>query len=225
MCNRCKAAVTRLGAVMESCRCDGSSRHPGAVRQMEPQSHPLTSHPAGIRGRVKLGKSRMRHFQETWSIWKTWVSVLSEHHWQENERRGKSCYISSYKWFRMLEFTFFYYSFFFVLSWKFENSSVHIYSGNKGGWWRESLKIQKLNVVKYTKSILGQPPVQWSSGETPSHPSQPFNAFCWKSKPVAAISKAELPNRWVKHAPRLPKYGVWSSNDLIDVVRIATELR
>lgn len=38
---------------------------PDAARQTEPQPHPLTAHPAGIRGRVKLGKSRMRHFQDT----------------------------------------------------------------------------------------------------------------------------------------------------------------
>lgn len=64
MCNRCKAAVTRRGAVMESCRCDGSSLHPGAVRQMEPQSHPLTSHPAGIRGRVNLVKAEWDTFKK-----------------------------------------------------------------------------------------------------------------------------------------------------------------
>lgn len=68
--------------------------------------------------------------------------MLSEHHWQENEKKRKSWYSSSYKWFKMLEFTYFYFS---VLSWKFENNSVHIYSREK---WGEPLKVQKVNAVK-----------------------------------------------------------------------------
>lgn len=50
---------------MESCRCDSSSALSDTMRQMEAEWHSLTSHSAGIRGRVKLGKSRMRHFQDT----------------------------------------------------------------------------------------------------------------------------------------------------------------
>lgn len=180
MCNRCKAAVTRRGAVMESCRCDGSSLHPGAVRQMEPQSHPLTSHPAGIRGRVNLVKAEWDTFKKLEAFERLEFLCYLNTTDRKMREGGKAVTFlpinDSECWSSLFFLLFF---FFFVLSWKFENSSVHIYSGNKRGWWRESLKIQKLNVVKYTKSILGQPPVQWPSGETPSHLSQPFNVFCW----------------------------------------------
>lgn len=75
--NRWKTAVTLAQG------CDGElpvwqllSAFSETKRQMEAEWHSPTSHFAGIRARVKLGKSRIRHFQVTWSIWKNWVSVI-----------------------------------------------------------------------------------------------------------------------------------------------------
>lgn len=102
----------QLRAVMESCWCDSSFLHSQTRWDRWKQSViPLLPILQESETDSNLVKAEWDAFNglSTCSIWKAQVSMLSEHHWQENQKRGESWYTSSYEWIQMLEFTYFYF--------------------------------------------------------------------------------------------------------------------
>lgn len=129
--NRWKTAVTPAQC------CDGEllvwqllSALSDTMRQMEAGCHSPTSHSAGIRERFKPGKSRVRCFQRTFnlqhlkgsSFYVIWTPLTEK--WEKREKLIPF-------FLQMIQNAGVHIFLFFVLSWKFEDSSVHSFSREK----------------------------------------------------------------------------------------------
>lgn len=130
--------------------------------------------------------------------------MLSEHHWQENEKKGKSCLVSSYKWIKMLEFTYFCFS---VLWWMFEKT-LHALPGKN----KQRMKLQKLKatIIPYethAPSVLKSVPQKWSFSALAAFTHMQLKLYYY-----VLISKMELPN-W--HTAHPPQQSLWFSEGLV----------
>lgn len=141
------------------------------MRQMEAACHSPSSILQESETDSNLVKAECDAFSvlSACSIWKARISVLSEHHWQENEKREKSWYISSYKWSKCWS------SHIFIFCAQLKVSGqlcTQLFSREK----------RRKGNIHWSKEIPN-PSFFFSlfSSATPSHPSQLLNAFCWKS--------------------------------------------